>query len=370
LLARNNFATPGVRTAMAAEENSDRLFIRRTLIVAAILSLFAFAWLLREVLLMVFGAVVVATLFRALAGVYQRGGVPERVSVGLAVLTVIAVIGGAGALFGAQLVSQAEDLSSAVPKAWSTVREQLERTGIPASVFQTGSEGVSGMAGNIAMSLGTGLADTLLILVGGIFLAASPKLYRVGAVKLVPEQRRGQVWEAFEASGRALQLWLKAQLLTMLLVGTVTGVGLWLIGVPSWFALALLAALLEFVPYVGPIAAAVPAILIAASVDPQTALLTIILYIVVQQLEGYVFSPLLQQWAVDLPGALLLFSLLACGTLFGAIGIIFAAPLTVVLYVLVKKLYVREALDTATPIPGEEDGEKERGSSTPLSSSS
>jgi predicted PurR-regulated permease PerM len=172
-------------------------------------------------------------------------------------------------------------------------------------------------------------------------------------VKLVPEERRGQLWSAFEASGTALKLWLKAQLLTMLLVGTVTGIGLWLIGVPSWFALALLAALLEFVPYVGPIAAAVPAILIAASVDPQTALLTIGLYILVQQLEGYVFSPLMQQWAVDLPGALLLFSLLACGTLFGAIGIIFAAPLTVVLFVLVKKLYVREALDTATPIPGE-----------------
>ena len=77
-------------------------------------------------------------------------------------------------------------------------------------------------------------------------------------------------------------------------------------------------------------------------------------YVLVQQLEGYVFSPLMQQWAVDLPGALLLFSLLACGTLFGAIGIIFAAPLTVVVFVLVKKLYVRETLDTATPIPGEE----------------
>jgi predicted PurR-regulated permease PerM len=59
----------------------------------------------------------------------------------------------------------------------------------------------------------------------------------------------------------------------------------------------------------------------------------------------------MQQWAVDLPGALLLFSLLACGTLFGAIGIIFAAPLTVVIFVMVKKLYVREALDTPTPIP-------------------
>jgi predicted PurR-regulated permease PerM len=303
----------------------------------------------------VFGAIVVATLFRSLAGLYQRLRIPEGLAVGLAVLTVIAVVGGAAAMFGAQLAAQAGDLSSSIPRAWATVKEQIASLGVPTSVFQTASagSGVSGMAGNIAMSLGTGLADALLILVGGIFLAASPRFYRVGAVKLVPEERRHQTWSALEASGTALKLWLKAQLLTMLLVGTVTGLGLWLIGVPSWFALALLAALLEFVPYVGPIAAAVPAILLAAAVDPQTALFTVGLYVLVQQLEGYVFSPLMQQWAVDLPGALLLFSLLACGTLFGAIGIIFAAPLTVVLFVLVKKLYVREALDTATPIPGE-----------------
>jgi predicted PurR-regulated permease PerM len=339
---------------------SDSVFVRRTLIVVAILALFALAWLLREVLLMVFGAVVVATLFRALSGVYRRLRVPEGLAVGLAVLTVVIVIGGAAALFGAQLAAQAGDLSSSIPKAWTTVKQQLEGLGVPTSVFQTAgaSAGFSGTAGNFAMSLGSGLADALLILVGGVFLAASPRFYRIGAVKLVPEDRRDQLWSALEASGTALKLWLKAQLLTMLLVGTVTGIGLWLIGVPSWFALALLAALLEFVPYVGPIAAAVPAILLAITVDPQTALLTIGLYALVQQLEGYVFSPLMQQWAVDLPGALLLFSLLACGTLFGAIGIIFAAPLTVVLFVMVKKLYVREALDTATPIPGEQPQEQ------------
>lgn len=335
---------------------SDSTFVRRTLIVVAILALFALAWLLREVLLMVFGAIVVATLFRSLAGLYQRMRAPEGLAVGLAVLTVVAVIGGAAAMFGAQLAAQAGDLSSSVPRAWATVKEQLASLGVPTTVFQTASEGsgISGKASDIVMSLGSGIADALLILVGGIFLAASPRFYRVGAVKLVPEGRRDQVWSALEASGTALRLWLRAQLLTMLLVGLVTGLGLWLIGVPSWFALALLAALLEFVPYVGPIAAAVPAILLAAAVDPQTALLTVGLYVLVQQLEGYLFSPLIQQWAVDLPGALLLFSLLACGTLFGAIGIIFAAPLTVVIFVLVKKLYVREALDTATPVPGED----------------
>ena len=336
---------------------TDSQFIRRTLILVAILSLVALAWLLREVLLMVFGAIVVATLFRALAGQLHRNGIPEKASLLLAVLIVFAMVLGAAVLFGAQLMSQAEDLTKAIPQAWTSLKAQLGSLGIPASVFQAGGEttGFASNLGSIAMSFGTGLADALLIVVGGIFLASSPRFYRIGAVKLVPEERRGQMFEAFEASGNALKLWLKAQLLTMAVVGLLTGLGLWLIGVPSWLALALLAALLEFVPYVGPIVAAVPAILLAAAVDPQTALLTLGLYVLIQQLEGYVLSPLIQQWAVELPGALLLFSLLACGTLFGAIGIIFAAPLTVVLFVLVKKLYVREALETHTPIPGEDE---------------
>ena len=81
------------------------------------------------------------------------------------------------------------------------------------------------------------------------------------------------------------------------------------------------------------------------------------LYFVVQQFEGYVLTPLVQQYAVDLPGVVLLFSLLAFGTLFGTLGLILAAPLTVVSYVLVKRLYVIEALHTATPIPGEKNAD-------------
>lgn len=345
---------------MAAQSSlNDAQFVRRTLIVVAILALFALAWLLRDVILMVFGAIVVATLFQALASQFRKIGLPYGLSLALAVLTVFGIIGGAAAMFGGQLMSQTEELSKAVPQAWNSVKGSLAKVGISTEVFQagSGSSGIGSTAGTLAMSLSAGVADALLIVIGGIFLAASPKVYRIGAVKLVPEERRGQVSSAVEASGSALKLWLKAQLLTMALIGTVTGVGLWLIGVPSAFALALLAALLEFVPFVGPIAAAVPAILLAAAVSPEMALMTLGLYVLVQQLEGYVFSPLIQQWAVDLPGAILLFSLLACGTLFGALGIIFAAPLTVVLFVMIKKLYVQDTLDTATPIPGEDEQE-------------
>jgi predicted PurR-regulated permease PerM len=338
----------------------DGLFVRRTLIVIALIALALLAWELREVLLMVFGAVVVATLFESLAGLYRKLRLPEGISLFLAVLTVLLVVGIALALFGAQLVGQYEQIRETLPKAWAALQQRLEGFGLAGQLDQLkkGGSGFVSNAGSFVMSLGGGLADALLIIVGGIFLAASPRFYRTGLIKLFPEERRGLTADAIEDSGTALKLWLKAQLLTMAAVGIATGLGLWLVGVDNALAFGLLAALLEFIPFVGPILAAIPAILIAAAIDPQSALWVAGVYFVVQQLEGYLFSPLLQQWAVDLPGAVLLFSLLAMGTLFGALGIIFAAPLTVVLYVLVKKVYVREALDTATPIPGEDQAQQ------------
>ena len=154
-------------------------------------------------------------------------------------------------------------------------------------------------------------------------------------------------------SERALRLWLKGQLIAMVAVGLLVGLGLWALGMPSALALGLLAGMLEFIPFAGPLIAAIPAILLALAVGPDMALWVLLLYFAVQQFEGYVLTPLVQQYAVDLPGVVLLFSLLAFGTLFGTLGLILAAPLTVVSYVLVKRLYVIEALHTATPIPGE-----------------
>ncbi len=189
-----------------------------------------------------------------------------------------------------------------------------------------------------------------------MFLASQPRFYRTGAIKLIPEARRSLLAQAMDESERALRLWLKGELIAMLVIGTMTGVGLWLLGVQSWLVLAILAGFFEFIPFAGPILAAVPAILIALVQSPELALWTTLMYVFVQHAEAYLIQPVIQQYAVDVPAVVLLFSLLAFAVLFGAIGILFAAPLTVVGYVLVKRLYVIEALDTPTPIPGEEKG--------------
>jgi predicted PurR-regulated permease PerM len=221
------------------------------------------------------------------------------------------------------------------------------------------AEGVrqsSGSFSNLSravMSIGNGIAEVLIVLFGGIYLAAQPRVYKAGAVKLVPPARRSLVSEAMDESETALRLWLKGQLTAMVVVGLLTGVGLWLLGLPSALVLGLLAGMLEFIPFLGPFLSAVPAILLALAVSPDLALYVLLLYIGVQQFEGYLLSPMVQQYAVQLPGVVLLFSLLGFGILFGTLGVILAAPLTVVTFVLVKRLYVIETLHTRTPIPGE-----------------
>src|SRR5690606_19472128 len=158
----------------------------------------------------------------------------------------------------------------------------------------------------------------------GIFLAARPQLYRTGLIKLVPEGARGNAATALDDCDTALRLWLKGRLLAMVVVGVLIGVGLWLIGVRSYLALALLAAVLEFVPFIGASLAAVPAILLALLAGPEQARLVAGLFLIIQQLEGNLITPIIQQHAVELPAALLLFSLLAFALLFGVIGILLA----------------------------------------------
>ena len=246
-----------------------------------------------------------------------------------------------------------------IPAAWTALEARLDAWGMGDALrewtasFGPGGEVVANL-GNIAVTVGNGIADTLLVVVGGIYLAAQPELYRTGAIKLVPKRGRDLAAQALDASARALKLWLLGRMVSMAVVGVLTWLGLAIIGVPSRCALGLLAALLEFVPFIGPIISAVPALLLALADSPEKAIWTALLFLAIQQFEGNVLEPLVQQRAVDLPPALLLFALVAGGLIFGIVGVILAAPFTVVVYVMVKRLYVQEALHTPTPMPGED----------------
>ena len=333
-------------------------FIRRVLIVLALASVFYLAWTLRSVLLMLFGAVIVATIFRSLADRLQpllggRTGVATAASI-------ILILGGFAAmiaLFGAQVGEQIDTLRHTLPQAWKSLETRVGDLGLGhqlAKIVESANQGSSFASfSRTVMSIGSGIAETLVVIVAGIFLASQPRFYATGPIKLVPPPKRALIAEAMNECENALRLWLKGQLIAMIVVGLLVGTGLWFLGVPSAPTLGLLAGLLEFIPFAGPLLAMVPAVLLALAVSPDLAIWVLLLYLAVQQFEGNVLTPVVQQYAVDLPGVVLLFSLIAFGLIFGTLGVILAAPLAVVTYVLVKRLYVVEALHTATPIPGD-----------------
>lgn len=343
-----------------AERIDDRTFVRRTLIALALAALAYLVWELRSLLLMLFGAVVVATVFRALAERIRKWtNFPEGLSVAISIALVLGLLASLIFLFGSHVARQVDSLRETLPAAWQSFEQRVGDFGLGDQLKEL-ADGVRRSSGSFAnlsaavMSIGNGIAELLVVLFGGMYLAAQPRVYKAGAIKLVPSGKRPLVAEAMDESETALRLWLKGQLIAMIVVGLLTGTGLWLLGLPSALVLGLLAGLLEFIPFLGPFLSAAPAILLALAVSPDLALWVLLLYVAVQQLEGYLITPLVQQYAVELPGVILLFSLIGFGLLFGTLGVILAAPLTVVSYVLVKRLYVIETLHTPTPIPGEE----------------
>jgi len=347
-------------TEKPAANLTDRLFVRRVLIVLGLVALVFLAWQLRTLLLMVFGAIVIASIFRAVADWIGRiTRLPNVAATALSILIVLGVVVALIALFGAHVAQQMQTLRETLPAAWRAVEDrigdlglgkQLER--LVATITAPDGGSLSGF-GLALLSIGGGIADLIVVVFAGIYLATQPNFYRLGFIKLVPPARREIAAEAMHESERALRLWLKGQAIAMVAVGLLTGTGLWAIGMPSALTLGLLAGLLEFIPFAGPIIAAVPAVILAFAAGPEMTLWVVLLYLAVQQFEGNLLTPIVQQYAVDLPGVVLLFSLIGFGTLFGTLGVILAAPLAVVTLVLVKRLYVIGALHTATPIPGE-----------------
>jgi predicted PurR-regulated permease PerM len=244
--------------------------------------------------------VLVAVLLRALADPIARATrLPDALAVVAATLGLAAVIGFAAWLFGAEIRAQVGELATRLPEAWRSFEERLGATDFRERLVSRAQDAapdagsvVSSLAGIITSFVG-GLADLVLIVFGGIYLAAQPGLYRAGILALSPAGRsREVVAETLDASGAALRLWLVGHLVAMAFLFVLTGLGLWAIGVPATLALALLAGLAQFVPLVGPIVAALPALLIALSQGWQIALWTLLLYIAIQQVESNLITPL------------------------------------------------------------------------------
>ncbi len=326
-------------------------FTYRVLIAVSIAGLAVLLWFLADVLMLVFGGVVLATALRAMSTALQR---IMPLKPGAALFAVVVLVAGifvaAFWLIGAQLAAQMTQLYQLLPEAFERVRAWVAETQLGAAISELAGPNLqpgaalTGVRTVVTSTLGA-LASALLIIFIALYIAADPSLYRRGLIAVVPHAARARLGVALDASGEALARWLVGQFIAMLGVGLITFIGLWLLGVPLAFSLALIAGLLEFIPLAGPIVAAVPAVLVAFAQGGPLPLYVLLLYLAVQQIEGNLVMPLVQSWAVALPPVLAIVGVVMFGLLFGPLGVLFATPLMVVLMVFVQRIYVDRAIE-------------------------
>jgi predicted PurR-regulated permease PerM len=358
-------------------------------------------WAGRSVILLTFLGVLLGLVLGSGVDRLERRKVPRTLGTTLLVLAFFGLLGGLGALTAPSIAGQLGALRTRLPDAvgqieeWVQTRErgisrfltqvappdtaaaQERGRGRPAtralepaqdtSAAKSGEQaGVSlrrGIAQQIAglwqnffavfSSTLAVLGGLVLILFVAIFVAVDTRMYHRGLMHLFPHRMRAEAGEVLSATATMLRRWLVAQLVSMLAIGVLTTVVLLLLGVEAALALGIIAGLLEFIPFVGPILSAVPAVGMAFLDGPMMAIYVVIAYILIQQVEANLLYPLLMKKGLEIPPVLTIVTQGVMSLVFGFVGLLVAVPMLAASIVPIKMLYVRDVVGDPVKLPGD-----------------
>jgi predicted PurR-regulated permease PerM len=349
---------------------TDRGILRAALALALGLFVLFLAWrflagIATAVLVLLVGLLLAVALSGPVEALHRRKvpRVVASVSIFLGILGVLAL---AGYLLLPVLAEQISQLIFALPYSFSQVGDLLERAtgrlGLPVG----GGEGLSLSTligwGRRIVGGALGLFSSLAFLVFGLVVAVSVPLYLTASpepavawtVRFFPPASRPRVREVLSEVRRSLLNWLKGRLLSMAAVGILWTVALYVIDIPGALFLGVLAGLLEFVPYVGPVISAVPPLVLAFAGNPWDALWVVLVYLAIQQVEGYLLTPLIEGRTTSLHPAVVIAAVAVAGAAFGFLGVLLAVPATVVVKVLVEEVWFRRLEGRSSDVAPEE----------------
>jgi predicted PurR-regulated permease PerM len=323
-------------------------------VAVAVVVVLVVLWYAIDVVLLAFIGVLAAILLRAPADwLAARLGWRESWSLALVGALLLALLVGGAVLFGRGIASQALALIDRIPEIVQAAKDEISQNEFGRRAVEL-AESSGLLSGGESQFLGRGLgllgstfgalANVFIVLFFAVFMAAQPRMYVDGFLHLVARRKRARVREVLYGIGDVLRRWLVGQSLLAACVAVLTGAGLLALGAPFPYALALLAGLMEFVPYIGPFLAAVPAVLVGFAEGPQVALWVAALFVGIQLVESYILAPLVQHRAVHLPPAAILFAQVLMGAIVGALGVAVATPLAAAVMVALAMLYVEDAL--------------------------
>ena len=345
-------------------------------------------WVGRSIVLLTFLGVLFGVFLSAGVDQLERRRIPRTIGATLLVLAFLGVLGGIAALTAPKIGGQLRALRTKLPDAASQIQEwiyQQERgvvqfleqvapqepagkeapaqtpaAGAPARPGASLRQGIVEQIGKIGEHFFAFFSSTLAVLGGlllvvfvAVFVAVDARTYHRGLMHLFPHRMRSEAGEVLSATAATLRRWLLAQAVGMLVIGVVTTLVLLALGVEAAIALGIIAGLLEFIPFAGPILSAVPAVAMAFLDGPQMAVYVVIAYTVIQQVEANLLYPLLIKKGLEIPPVLTIVAQAVMSVVFGFIGLLVAVPMLATAMVPIKMLYVRDVVGDRVTLPGE-----------------
>lgn len=336
----------------------DHNFTSRIVLAVGITTLAIFLslllWYAADVLLLAFAGILLAIFLRSLSDwVSEITPLSGGWSLGVVVVGLISILTIGIWLLAPGVADQIDELQKKLPQSvrqlerhvesYEWGRKALAQVPNANELVPDKADVLARVRGVFSTTFGA-IANFFIIIFIGLYVAAEPRLYSDGLIRLVPLNRRQRAREVLDEVGSTLRWWLIGKVASMIVVGVSTVVGLWLLDIPLALTLGLLAALLTFIPNVGPILSVVPAMLLALMQSPMQALYVALLYLGIQTVESYFLTPLMQKRTVSLPPALTIFTQVLFGVMVGSLGFVLATPLTAAAIVMVKMLYIQDAL--------------------------
>lgn len=320
-----------------------------TVVVVGLLS--AVAVLAADLLPLLFGALLVALFLRGLRDVLcSKTRLDAKSSLAVVVLLLTTIFAAALIGLAPAVIEQAEQLVASLPRFAENAEQAIASVAGGEELLQHLSSAnengqVFGQAVDVLALSVNGLIALVVVIVGGLYLAIDADLYRRGFARLFPVPLRPRTHEVLLTMGDTIQRFLLGRVISMVAVGVATGVTLALLGLPLAVILGLIAGVLTFVPYAGPIVASLPIGLVAITEGPKQLAYALLVYTIIQAIEGFVITPVVQKRAVHLPPVVTLAAEIVMGMVFGAVGVIISVPLAAAVLVVVRMLWVEDVLE-------------------------
>lgn len=343
-----------------AYSSSDKSFAHKVLLTIGLVCLTVLLLILVyftfDVLLLIFGAALLAIFLRGLADVVCRyTGISEGLAVLVVSLLITGILAGAVAFLAPDVADQVQHLRETLPVSAREAANNISQYGWGRALIDqlpsvddvrnnvNASTLLAGVGGFFTSTMGA-IGNFFIVILLSIYFAIEPRFYTRGFTNLFPLEKRTRVREILFAIGDTLRWWLIGKVGSMVFIGLLTWIGLSLLGVPLALALGVIAGLLSFIPNFGPIISALPALLLAFVESPITALYVLALYVGIQLIESNLVTPFIERETVEIPPALTIVFQLALAVLVGGLGLVLATPLLAVVIVVVQMVYVEDIL--------------------------